>query len=206
MRIVAGTAGGRRLAVPSGRDVRPTSERVREAVFASLLSDRGTLGGAVVLDLFAGSGALGLEALSRGAAVAVLVERDPTAAATARANVDALGLPGASVAAAPVARYLSRRPVPADLVFADPPYALGETEVAAVLSALTAGWLRPDASVVVERSSRSPAPGWPEGFEPGRVRTYGDTAVHPARWAPTPPGSVSRPGTGTGDGHQEPPA
>ncbi len=182
MRIVAGTAGGRRLAVPAGRDTRPTSDRVREAVFASLLSARGSLDGAVVLDLFAGSGALGLEALSRGAAVTVLVERDPTAAATARANVASLGLAGASVAASPVARYLARRPTPADLVFADPPYALAEVELAAVLAALAGGWLRPGASVVVERSSRSPAPGWPAGFEPGRVRTYGDTAVHPARW------------------------
>jgi len=201
VRIVAGTAGGRRLAVPAGRDTRPTSERVREAVFASLLSDRGPLDGAVVLDLFAGSGALGLEALSRGAAVAVLVERDPTAAATARANVAALGLPGASVAASPVARYLARTPTPADVVFADPPYALGESELAAVLSSLAVRWLRPDASVVVERSSRSPAPGWPDGFEPGRVRTYGDTAVHPARWAPARPS-----GAGSGDGQEEPPA
>lgn len=201
MRIVAGTAGGRRLAVPSGRDTRPTSERVREAVFASLLSDRGPLHGAVVLDLFAGSGALGLEALSRGAAVAVLVERDPTAAATARANVAALGLPGASVAASPVARYLARTPTPADVVFADPPYALGESELGAVLSLLAGGWLRPGASVVVERSSRSPAPGWPAGFAPGRVRPYGDTAVHPARWVP-----ARRSAGASGDGQEEPPA
>ena len=183
MRIVAGVAGGRRLAVPTGRDTRPTSERVREAVFSALLSDRGPLDGAVVLDLFAGSGALGLEALSRGAATAVLVERDPRTAATARANVATLGLPGARVAAAAVSSYLARPRTPADVVFADPPYPLGEPELTAVLTALADGWLRPDASVVVERSSRSPAPGWPAGFEPGRVRTYGDTAVHPARWA-----------------------
>ncbi len=210
MRIVAGVAGGRRLTVPRGRDTRPTSERVREALFAALLSDRGGLAGDAVLDLFAGSGALGLEALSRGAATAVLVERDPTAAATARANIDALGLPGASVVATAVARYLARAPVPAataataaraaapisatttaagrrgapaDVVFADPPYALPEPEVGAMLAALAGGWLRAGASIVVERAVRSPAPAWPPGCEPGRVRTYGDTAIHPARWA-----------------------
>ncbi len=207
MRIVAGVAGGRRLTVPRGRDTRPTSERVREALFAALVSDRGGLAGDAVLDLFAGSGALGLEALSRGAATAVLVERDPTAAATARANIDALGLPGASVVATAVARYLARAPVPAvpavpaaapiiatttaagrrgapaDVVFADPPYALPEPEVGAMLAALAGGWLRAGASIVVERAVRSPAPAWPPGCEPGRVRTYGDTAIHPARWA-----------------------
>ena len=207
MRIVAGVAGGRRLTVPRGRDTRPTSERVREALFAALVSDRGGLAGDAVLDLFAGSGALGLEALSRGAATAVLVERDPTAAATARANIDALGLPGASVVATAVARYLARAPVPAvpavpaaapiiatttaagrrgapaDVVFADPPYALPEPEVGAMLAALAGGWLRAGASIVVERAVRSPAPSWPPGCEPGRVRTYGDTAIHPARWA-----------------------
>ncbi len=207
MRIVAGVAGGRRLTVPRGRDTRPTSERVREALFAALVSDRGGLAGDAVLDLFAGSGALGLEALSRGAATAVLVERDPTAAATARANIDALGLPGASVVATAVARYLARAPVPAvpavpaaapiiatttaagrrgapaDVVFADPPYALPEPEVSAMLAALAGGWLRAGASIVVERAVRSPAPAWPPGCEPGRVRTYGDTAIHPARWA-----------------------
>ncbi len=207
MRIVAGVAGGSRLTVPRGRDTRPTSERVREALFAALVSDRGGLAGDAVLDLFAGSGALGLEALSRGAATAVLVERDPTAAATARANIDALGLPGASVVATAVARYLARAPVPAataataataiiapttaagrrgapaDIVFADPPYALPEPEVGAMLAALAGGWLRAGASIVVERAVRSPAPSWPPGCEPGRVRTYGDTAIHPARWA-----------------------
>ncbi len=192
MRIVAGTAGGRRLVVPSGRDTRPTSERVREALFAALLSARGPLTGAAVLDLFAGSGALGLEALSRGAASAVLVERDRTAAASARANVGALRLPGARVVSGPVTRYLARRPEPADLVFADPPYALPEPELAAVLSTLADGWLQPGADVVVERSARSPAPGWPAGFRPGRVRTYGDTAVHNARWEqPAAPGSAA---------------
>ncbi len=206
---MAGVVGGRRLTVPKGRDTRPTSERVREALFSSLLSDRGTLSGAAVLDLFAGSGALGLEALSRDAASAVLVERDAGAAAAARANVAALGLPGAVVAASPVARYLARDPSPVDVVFADPPYALSDAELAAVLAALAAGWLRDGASVVVERAKRSPAPAWPAGFTPGRVRTYGDTAVHPARWAGgAPPGAHPSAGsaTATTDAGQEPPA
>jgi len=207
MRIVSGVVGGRRLAVPKGRDTRPTSERVREALFSSLLSDRGTLTGAAVLDLFAGSGALGLEALSRGAGSAVLVERDPGAAATARANVAALGLPGAVVAASPVVKYLARPPAPVDVVFLDPPYALTGRELDAVLAALAAGWLRAGASVVVERAKRSPAPGWPAGFAPGRVRTYGDTAVHPAHWgggAPTGPAQGSA--TAAGNAEEEPPA
>lgn len=179
MRVVAGTAGGRRLAVPAGRDTRPTSERVREAVFSALVARRGGLAGDTVLDLFAGSGALGLEACSRGAASAVLVESDRTAAGVARRNAAALGLP-ATVVMAPAARYLARVPVPVDVVFADPPYAFGEVELTSVLAALATGWLNPGADVVVERSARSPAPSWPPGLEPGRVRPYGDTAVHPA--------------------------
>lgn len=184
MRVVAGTAGGRRLKVPAGRDTRPTSERVREAVFSALESARGGLAGDAVLDLFAGSGALGLEALSRGAVAAVLVEADRAAAGVARDNAATLGLPGASVAQAAVARYLARAPHPFDVVFLDPPYALGEPELSSVLAALTAGWLARDADVVVERGTRSPEPAWPVGFEVDRVRTYGDTAVHRAVWTP----------------------
>lgn len=200
MRIVAGTAGGRRLAVPTGSNTRPTSERVREAVFAALISERGPLTGVAVLDLFAGSGALSLEALSRGAASAVLVEREAAAAASARRNVAALALPGAVVVRAPVARYLTRRPNPVAVAFADPPYSLPEGELTAVLHALTAGWLRPGASVVLERSTRSPQPDWPAGFRPGRIRTYGDTAVHPARWA----GPATDPAQPSRDPEQEP--
>lgn len=189
MRVVAGSAGGRRLAVPDGRGTRPTSERVREAVFSALVAARGGLAGDAVLDLFAGSGALGLEALSRGAGSAVLVESDRRAAAVARANAAALGLP-ARVVAGTVARHLAGPPAPVDVVFADPPYELADAALAGVLAALAGGWLRDGADVVVERSSRSPAPAWPAGLEPGRVRTYGDTAVHPALWRGGGPGTA----------------
>ena len=190
VRVVSGSAGGRRLAVPDGRGTRPTSERVREAVFSALVAARGGLSGDAVLDLFAGSGALGLEALSRGAACAVLVESDRRAAAVARANTAALGLP-ARVVPDTVARHLAGPPQPVDVVFADPPYDLDDGALAGVLAALAGGWLRDGADVVVERSARSPAPAWPAGFEPGRVRRYGDTAVHPALW---PGAEVTGPG------------
>jgi len=107
-RIIAGTAGGRRLAVPSGRGTRPTSDRAREGLFASVTAARGTLAGAAVLDLYAGSGAVGLEALSRGAARALLVEADPRAAAVIRANIAALGLAGARVQTGRATSVLAR--------------------------------------------------------------------------------------------------
>ena len=109
-RVIAGSAGGRRLSVPAGRDTRPTSDRAREGLFSTVQAIRGPLAGASVLDLYAGSGAVGLEALSRGAARAVLVEADPRAVKVIRANIAALGLPGASVAADRVERVLARGP------------------------------------------------------------------------------------------------
>ena len=109
-RVIAGSAGGRRLSVPAGRDTRPTSDRAREGLFSTVQAIRGPLAGASVLDLYAGSGAVGLEALSRGAARAVLVEADPRAVTVIRANIAALGLPGASVAADRVERVLARGP------------------------------------------------------------------------------------------------
>jgi len=177
-RIIAGSARGRRLAVPPGRDTRPTSDRVREALF-SRLEHEGRLDGAHVLDLYAGSGALGLEALSRGARTAVLVESDRATAALIRRNVETVALDGATVLAAPVARALARRPdSPADLVLADPPYPLGEPDLAAALELLVAGgWLAPSAVVVVERSSRSPEPTWPPALDRVDERTYGETRL-----------------------------
>src|SRR5579859_6458659 len=144
-RVIAGTAGGRRLSVPAGRDTRPTSDRAREGLFATVQAIRGPLTGASVLDLYAGSGAVGLEALSRGAARALLVEADPRAARAIRANIAALGLAGAQLAAARVERVLARGPGDGpryDVAFADPPYALAGGEIAAVLTALAeGGWL-----------------------------------------------------------------
>lgn len=111
-RVIAGEAGGRRLAVPPGTTTRPTSDRAREGLFSSLLSELGALDGKRVLDLYAGSGAIGLEALSRGAESVLLVESDPRAAAVIKANVAAVGLPGATVTVDRVERLLARPPAP----------------------------------------------------------------------------------------------
>jgi 16S rRNA (guanine966-N2)-methyltransferase len=178
-RIVGGSVGGRRIAAPPGLDTRPTTDRAREALFATLatLTD---LAGARVLDLYAGSGAVGLEALSRGAAHALLVDSDARAARLIRDNAAALGLAGATVVRAPVLRTVSAPPEggPYDVVFADPPYALPDAEVARVLEALVAhGWLAADAVVVVERPSRGSPPAWPQGLEPIKQRRYGEGAL-----------------------------
>lgn len=179
MRIIAGQAGGRRLAAPPD-GTRPTTDRVREALFSSLDTHvRETYGGwsdVRFLDLFAGSGAVGLEAMSRGAAEATLVERDRRCLEVLRRNVAAVDA-RARVVAADVTRW---RPEggPYGLVFVDPPYALPDTDIAGVLSALVAhGALAEGALVVVERSVRSPAP-WPQsGWDELRKRDYGDTAL-----------------------------
>jgi 16S rRNA (guanine966-N2)-methyltransferase len=176
-RIVAGRAGGRRLKVPP-RGTRPTSERVREALFSSL-DARMDLKGAVVLDLYAGSGALGLEALSRGASHAMLVESDAKASAVIRDNITVIGLPGAVLRSAPVAAVLAAgADREYDIVFADPPYAIAEDAVADVLTALVDhGWVGEGTIVVLERSTRAPETTWPTGFVVGRIRKYGETRV-----------------------------
>jgi len=175
-RVIAGAAGGRRLRVPPGQGTRPTSDRAREGLFASLLSALGGLDGLRVLDLYAGSGAVGLEALSRGAASVLLVESDPRAAAVARANAAEVALPGAAVAATRVERLLARPPDGGqyDLVFADPPYAVQGAAVTAVLSQLAGGWLADGALAVMERATRSGPVDWPPGYAAGRSRRYGE--------------------------------
>lgn len=170
-RIVAGIVGGRRLSVPPGRRTRPTSERAREGLFSSL----GDLSGARFLDLYAGSGAVGLEALSRGATSATLVESDAAALRTIRANVAALALPGADVRGGTVERFLTEA-VPGDeprydVVFLDPPYALAIERVLEGCLAV-AGEM-----VVVERATRDGALTWPDGLRSDKVRRYGDTAL-----------------------------
>ena len=168
-RVIAGSARGRRLTVPDGTATRPTSDRAREGLFSSLLS-LVDLEGARVLDLYAGSGALGLEALSRGAGSATLVERDPDAVAALRDNVERLRLPGAHVLAVDVERFLAVDPEPRyDLALLDPPY---DSDAVPVLHLLRP-WLPPDGVVVVERATRGPALAWPDGFEPVRERRYG---------------------------------
>ena len=173
-RIVAGSAKGRTLAVPKS-GTRPTSERVREALF-SRLDHMNVLEGATVLDLFAGTGALGLEALSRGAARATLVEKASAAARVATANVRATGL-SARVVTADVRAYLGARSGEAitgevDLVFIDPPYDIAEEDMTTVLSAL-APWVGPDSLIVVERSTRAPAPTWPPFLVLEDTRAWG---------------------------------
>ena len=178
-RIVAGSAKGRTLAVPKS-GTRPTSERVREALF-SRLDHMNVLEGATVLDLFAGTGALGLEALSRGAARATLVEKASAAARVASANVRATGLP-ARVVTADVRAYLGGRGGEAltgenDLVFIDPPYDIPEEDMTTVLSAL-APWVGPDSLIVVERSTRAPAPTWPPFLVLEDTRAWGETVAY----------------------------
>ena len=177
-RVIAGTAGGRTLRTPPGSGTRPTSDRVREALF-SALDARGAVQGARVLDLYAGSGALGIEAASRGAAEVVRVESDRRAAEVASRNVRDLGLDRVRVVRRDVPAHLGGEPGERfDLVLLDPPYDVGEESLAAVLGRLAAGWLAEDATVVVERSSRSPEPTWPPGLErEGRARRYGETTV-----------------------------
>ncbi|MGB0100482.1 MAG: 16S rRNA (guanine(966)-N(2))-methyltransferase RsmD [Nocardioides sp.] len=178
-RIIGGAAGGRRLATPRGAATRPTSDRVREALFSAIESWCGSLHGLRFLDLYAGSGAVGLEAWSRGAGVVTLVESDRRTAALIATNARTIGFPRADVVAAAVATTLRRSPsAPYDVVFLDPPYPLEDDAVAADLLALVeGGWLVPGALVVVERSSRSPEPQWPDGFSRTREKRYGETTV-----------------------------
>ena len=188
MRVVAGKFGGRRLRAVPGRETRPTSDRVREALF-SIVGDR--VVGARVLDLFAGTGALAIEALSRGAASAVLVEQAPQAVAVIRGNLEALGLERlATVRRTRVETYLrGQRDGPFDLVFLDPPYAIGVGLLAGLLARLAQGRLAPGALVALESSWRAEPPPWPPGMVPEEPRRYGDTALHLAGFRPEPPPS-----------------
>jgi 16S rRNA (guanine966-N2)-methyltransferase len=182
-RIISGLAGGRRIHTPPGSGTRPTSDRVREALF-SRLEHLDVVHRANVLDLYAGSGALGLEAASRGAASVLLVESDWAAVAVIRRNIADLGLPGVSVGvrADTVERALLSGPASVkarcDLVLADPPYDVTEEALGDVLTLLvTHGWLSADALVVVERSARSPEPRWPQGLDGAGERRYGETKM-----------------------------
>jgi len=178
-RIIGGVAGGRRLATPKGDQTRPTSDRVREALFSALESWAGSLHGLRFLDLYAGSGAVGLEAWSRGAADVTLVESDRRTAALISGNARELGFRAADVVAAPVASALTARPrAPYDVVFSDPPYPLDEEALARDLALLAGnGWLARGALVVVERARRSPEPTWPQGLSPLREKKYGETRL-----------------------------
>ncbi|MET8166865.1 16S rRNA (guanine(966)-N(2))-methyltransferase RsmD [Streptomyces sp. NPDC102259] len=187
-RVIAGAAGGRRLAVPPGTGTRPTSDRAREGLFStwqSLLG--GPFAGTRVLDLYAGSGAVGLEALSRGAGHTLLVEADARAARTIRENVKNLGLPGAEVRAGKAQQIVQTPPAdPYDLVFLDPPYAVTNDDLREILLTLrSGGWLAADALVTVERSTRGGEFPWPDGFEALRARRYGEGTFWYGRAAST---------------------
>ncbi|MFL6089178.1 MAG: 16S rRNA (guanine(966)-N(2))-methyltransferase RsmD [Aeromicrobium sp.] len=171
-RIIAGTWGGRRLATPKGADTRPTSDRVREAMFSSLESELGGFAGLCVVDLYAGSGALGLEALSRGAGRVDLVESGRPAQRAIAANIAELGTMSARLHRTTAERFLAGCRDRFDLVFVDPPYADDPTAVLAAVSAL----LAPSGLVVVERSSRTEF-AWPEGLTGIRDKAYGETRL-----------------------------
>ncbi|HTX25673.1 MAG TPA: 16S rRNA (guanine(966)-N(2))-methyltransferase RsmD [Streptosporangiaceae bacterium] len=189
-RVIAGEAGGRRLTVPGGRDTRPTSDRAREGLFATIASITGSLAGSRVLDLYAGSGAVGLEALSRGAGHVLLVESGARAGRVIRENIETLGLPGAELIADRVERVLARGPgedARYDVAFADPPYALPGGQVSGVLSALAdRAWLAPGALVIVERATRSGPVTWPAGYVADRARRYGEATFWYGLAAGTP--------------------
>ena len=177
-RIVAGAAKGRTLVVPRGGATRPTSDRVREALF-SRLDHEDVLAGARVLDLFAGSGALGLEAASRGAEHVLLVDSSQAAATVCRRNAATLGLAQVQVRAQAVGSLLAGSPDgPYDLVLLDPPYSTAEQALADVLGRLVdGGWLAWHALVVVERSARGEEPAWPPGLRRVDERRYGETRL-----------------------------
>jgi 16S rRNA (guanine(966)-N(2))-methyltransferase RsmD len=167
MRIIAGSHRGRRIAAPKGRDTRPTSDRVRENAFNLI----GPVDGAAVLDLFAGSGALGLEALSRGAARATFVESDREACRVINANLDRLGL-RATVLCQDAVRVVAQEPGRFDLVLCDPPYDYDATRLAPHLARLLSG----DGLLVWESSSRLEAPAVP-GLRERTTRTYGSARL-----------------------------
>ncbi len=187
-RIIGGTAGGRRLETPRGQTTRPTSERVREALFSAMEARTGSLDGLRFLDLYAGSGAIGLEAWSRGAGVVTMVEHDRRTAALITRNAAALGFARARVVAATVATVLQAPPTaPYDLVFSDPPYPLPDADVAADLAALVGhGWLVPGALVIVERAAKRSQVSWPDGIVEDRTKRYGETALWYGHATPAP--------------------
>lgn len=179
-RIVAGQARGRRLRTPSGTATRPTSDRAREALFSALEARLGTLAGTRFLDVFAGSGAVGLEASSRGAAAVTLIESDRATAGLVRSNARDLGLSGVTVVAAKAERQAAGRPPgdPFDVAFFDPPYAWPAAKFTGLIAEMASnGWFHPDALVVVERSRRDAEWVWPVSIDPVQSKRYGDTML-----------------------------
>lgn len=180
-RIIAGTYGGRRIQTPKGDGTRPTSDRVREALFSSLESELGGFDPDLrVLDLFAGSGALGIEALSRGAGYAVFVEAHNQAASVIKRNLTDLGAPG-RVERTKAERWVEDgTPDAFGLIFIDPPYAVPTVQVASLVAGVKESFAADDALFVVERSTRDPF-AWPETVEGIRSKKYGETTLHVGR-------------------------
>lgn len=184
-RIIAGRAGGHRLATPGHSRTRPTSDLVRESAFNLIAAWAGTVGEPAdemldrfsFLDLYGGTGAVALEAASRGAAPVVCVERDRPTAALARGNADATGL-AVEVVASSVDAYLAGPSRPFDVVWLDPPYDLSTRVVEAQVAGIVSRWLAPDGLVVLERSRRDTAPVWPEVLTHQRERRYGETTLY----------------------------
>lgn len=184
-RIIAGTAKGRRLETPKGERTRPTSDRTREALFSALVNWFDTadedaarhLSGYAVLDLFAGSGAVGLEAANRGAHPVVLVESDRATAALIQSNARHLEL-RADVRAAKAQTYLDSSGSSFDLVFMDPPYEVATDEIERLLASIADGVVADRGLVVVERSKRERAPQWPTRFTRTWHKKYGETVLY----------------------------
>jgi 16S rRNA (guanine966-N2)-methyltransferase len=185
-RIIAGSRGGQRIVMPPGDHARPTTDRVREALFSAIAAWAGraaepvedSLAGLAFCDLYAGSGAVGLEAASRGATRVLLVERDPRTAQLGRRNAETLRL-AVDVVVSPVEQVLRKAPPhPFDVVFADPPYELDTPTVSAQLQQLVGNaWVDRSSLVVVERSKRTPQLIWPDSAVKHWRRAYGETIL-----------------------------
>lgn len=198
-RIIAGSRGGRRITMPPGDGTRPTTDRVREALFSAVAAWAGTaaqpaeesLAGLAFCDLYAGSGAVGLEAASRGASPVLLVERDPRTARLIESNAEALGL-SVDIATTSVPKLLRRPPAHAfDVVFADPPYELDTTILSDQLEQLVANfWVAEGSLIVVERSRRSPDLVWPTAAAKRWSRSYGETILSFGSLEPESAGSA----------------
>lgn len=181
-RIIGGVARGRTIRTPPGDSTRPTADRVREALFSSLESTLGTLQGVSFLDVYAGSGAIGIEAASRGSTVVTCVERNRAVSALIAANARSLGLDQVRVVTAS-ASGLPSQGSSYDVAFLDPPYDVTNEALGGTLAGLAwSGWLAPGATVVVERPRRTAVWEWPTGFRAVRDRRYGDTMLWYGRW------------------------
>jgi 16S rRNA (guanine966-N2)-methyltransferase len=182
MRVIAGTHRGRRIASPPGTTTRPTSDRVREALFSRIEAVYGPFAeDAAALDLFAGSGALGIEALSRGLGHVTFIERERASLAVLRANLDSLALADRSTVLPGDAFRMTQRATlpggPFALLFVDPPYRIDESEVRQSIERLASHGSLAEGAIIVWEHSSSAVVEWPTGFEDLGARRYGDTTV-----------------------------